>query len=147
MRKELLELLRELEEKEYYKNEYLDDEGSSLGEYSVEESLQFPNYRHIVEEFRKKRSTRDSLAPISSNSVKAELKRMEADELLIIDTQDGVKYIEDCNGTKFTSESIILTTKGKNKWRYLFHKITENPVSTGLSIVAIIISIIALFVS
>ena len=47
-------------------------------------------------------------------------------------------------GNPFTTESIVLTTKGKTKWGYFWYKATENPVTTLLSLSAIIISIVGL---
>jgi hypothetical protein len=78
---------------------------------------------------------------------------MEMDGLIMIGTQKAIKYAHTNNrcgpdyneGISFTSESIVLTTKGKSGLRYFIHKATENPVTTGISFVAIVISVISLF--
>lgn len=156
MRNKLIKLLRELEQENGFKNEYSEYLEEYQCDYSVGEYLDFPDYRFVVKRFNDKHSmTKDNgiISPISSNGIKAEVKRMEGDGLLMIGVQEGIKNAysstnqgPDFDGNfKFTSESIVLTTKGKSSWRYFLHKATENPITTILSSVAIIISIIALF--
>ena len=150
MRKKIIKLLRLLEQESCFKNEY----GDRLmrGEmYSVEEFLDFPDYRLIIKRFNDKYVvTKENglISPTSSSSIRAELKRMEADGLVMISVQEGVKFAKnldgkgpDYNDEIFTSESVVLTTKGKSWWGYLLHKFTENPISLILSIIAIIISV------
>ncbi len=156
MRTKLVKLLRKLEQESGFKNEYSEYFEEYQCDYSVEEYLDFPSYKFVIKRFNNEYSVvREnglvSLTP--SNSITAELKRMEADGLLMIGAQEGIKYAHTASnqgpdfddGTKFTCESIVLTTKGKSGWRYFVHKATENPVTTTLSLLAIVISVIALF--
>jgi hypothetical protein len=155
MRNRLIKLLRELETERHTKNEYLEYLEDFNVDYSIEEFLDFPNYGLIVNRYDKKYPiySNDGNDLISSdNAVKAELKRMEADGLVMIGIQKSLRYAyapnnkaPDHDGFKAKTESVILTTKGKSEWRYFWHKATDNPVTTILSVSAIIISIIALF--
>ncbi|MBU1557809.1 hypothetical protein KKC45_02510 [Patescibacteria group bacterium] len=159
MRNKLIKILRESEEKgDGYKNEYIDFFKGHRCNYSITEYLDFPNYRFVTKEYNNKYATRNRngiISIISSRSIRAELKRMEFDSLVIIGIQEGISYAttttaSECpdfdEPTESTSESLVLTTKGKNEWEYFWHKITENPINIIISSVAIIISIIALFV-
>lgn len=156
MREKLVTLLRELENENGFKNEYIQFEENYQCDYSVEECLDFPNYRFVIKKLNDNHFTKGKrfISPISSNSISAELKRMEADGLVIIGVQDGIKYVftksnkgpDFDEDIKFTTESIILTTKGKSEWSYFLHKTTENPVTTVISLIAITISIITLFI-
>lgn len=157
MRTKLIKLLRKLEKESGFKNEYTEFFEEYQCDYSVEEYLDFPSYKFVIKRFNDEHSIKKEnglISLISSNSITAELKRMEADGLVMIGTQEGIKYARTASnkgpdfddGAKFTCESIVLTTKGKSGWRYFLHKATENPVTTILSTVAIVISIIALFV-
>ena len=156
MRNKLIKLLRCLEEESGFKNEYTEFFEQYGCDYSIEEYLDFPDYKFVIKRFNDKHSiTKENglISPISSNSIRAEIKRMEADGLVMIGTQEGIKYATTATnqgpdfdeGAKFTIESIVLTTKGKSSWRYFIHKATENPITTVLSSTAIIISIISLF--
>jgi len=114
--------------------------------HTVRAFLAFPNYGYIL------KNLNDS--NYSEGIIRTELRRMESDGLVIIGNQKVQEYIliqdgsfEYHLGTNWIldTESIILTTKGISKWRYFIHKATENPIATITSVVAIIISIIALF--
>lgn len=145
MRKEILELLIETENKNEFKlknnwQEYFESEN---GGYNITEYIDFPNYKYITQNLEKYK--------FGPNAVKAELKRMEKDGLLSIEIQDSRRYAErliDLHGIpemdgNDKTECIILTTRGKNKWEYFLYKMTENPValfSLILSIFAVIIA-------
>lgn len=144
MRKKILKLLRETEKKSGLKNiwqEYLESEE---GNYKTTEHIDFPNYRYVAQALDN--------GSLHFNAVKSELKRMEKDGLVSIDIQDGYQYAErlddlrglpEMEGEKKT-ESLILTTKGKSKWKYFLYQIVENPIaffSLIISITAILISI------
>lgn len=158
MRDKLIELLRNLENESGFKNEYTEYFESYNSNYFIDERIDFPNYKLIIDRFNNQyiNKKEDSGLVISFpiNSIMSELKRMESDGLIMIGVQEGVKYATSSDnkgpnfdeGTKFTCESIILTTQGKSARGYFIHKITENPVTTALSVVAVIISLIALFV-
>lgn len=154
MRRKIIKLLRLLEQENGFKNEY-EDFTEEYGEYLITEYVDFPNYRSIVQKFNDKYffSKKHGFATtFSSNSLQAELKRMEADGLVLIGIQEGLNQatrIDDLEPehscTAFTSESIVLTTRGKSEWRYFLYKVTENPVSLIFSSVALIISLVSLF--
>ena len=157
MRNKLIKLLRSFEKEGGFQNLYADGFGKEQCDYEVEEHLDFPNYRVVISRYNRKYPLPKyrGLSPsVSGGSIKAELKRMEMDGLLMISTQKAVKYayIDNKNpdpdydeGFMFTSESIILTTKGKSKLRYVIYKATENPIPIVFSLIATIISIISLF--
>lgn len=156
MRGKLLKLLRELELESGKKNGYFEYVEYFDSEYWVEEYLDFPNYGLVANLYDEKYPVYlddgDTLVS-SKHAVKAELKRMEADGLVMIGTQKGFKnmnashrHAPDHESVKFETECLVLTTKGKSVWRYFLHKATDNPVATGLSLIAIIISIISLFI-
>jgi len=153
MRNKLIKILRGLEEESGFKNKYSDYFEEFQCDYSIEEFLDFPDFRFVMKRFNDKHYiTKDNglIFPISSNSINAELKRMEADGLIMIGVQKGMRCATtagngpDNDGSEFTSESIVLTTKGKSEWKYFWYKATENPVTTILSTGAVVISIIAL---
>lgn len=114
--------------------------------------LIFPNYGFIVKElsdYIEKNKMRNS---ISESSIKAELKRMESDGLVMIGTQTIQEYTYVVDGSfnhvlgkgwTTKTESIILTTLGRSKWRYFWHKTTENP----FAVIAILISLASLVIS
>ena len=124
MRKEILKLLIETETKNQFKlknnwQEYFESEN---GGYSVIEYVDFPNYRYIIQSLEKNK--------FGPNAVKAEIRRMEKDGLLSIEIQDNEQCAErlidshgvpEMNGNNKT-ECIILTTRGKNKWKYFLYK-------------------------
>jgi hypothetical protein len=156
VRNKLAKLLRTLEEESGFENKYADNFGEPQCDYEVQEYIDFPNYRLVVERYNEKYPLpkHNGQQPIVlDSSIKSELKRMEMDGLIMIGTQQATKYAYTDNrcgpdydeGTSFTSESIVLTTKGKNSLRYFIHKATENPVTTIMSFTAIVISLIALF--
>lgn len=155
MRGKLIKLLRKLEEESGLNNTYSDFIGEYQCDYQVEEHLDFPNYRLVVRRYNEEYPLpkHKGQQPIYlESSIKAELKRMEIDGLVMINQQDAVKYAytqgnkgpDFDEGNSFVTESIVLTTKGKNGWRYFLHKATENPLTTLLSIVALLVSIAAL---
>jgi len=156
MRENLIKLLRQLEEESGFQNSYADSFGEPQCDYEVKEHLDFPNYRLVTRRYNEKyplAKYKGQTPVVPSSSIRAELKRMEMDGLLMISTQEAIKYAQansKCGpdydeGVSFTSESIILTTKGKSDWRYFLEDAKKNPFATLLSIAAIIISMIALF--
>ncbi len=154
MRKKILKLLRQLETESGFKSEYSDyDEGLDCN-FTVEEYLDFPDFRYIIKRFNEQNVvTRGGIIiPYTGNSIRGELKRMETDGLIIIGSQEGVRWASPFAGNgpeienaPFTTESIVLTTKGKSVWQYFLHTLYENPLSNALSILAVMVSIIALF--
>lgn len=153
MRNNLIKLLKELESERFNKNEFLEYSEDYQCDYSIEEYMDFPNYGIIINKYDKKYPiyVNDGNNLVSSdNAIKSELKRMEADGLIMIGIQKALRYMKapdgpDHEGVKVDTESIILTTKGKSNWKYFLYKATENPVTTILSLIAIVISIIALY--
>lgn len=155
MRKKLLKLLRELETESGFKNEYFDtDEGLDC-DFSVDEYLDFPDFRFVIKRFNEENVVmRDELViPYTSNSIRGELKRMEADGLVMIGTQEGKRWASVSRGNgpeienaSFTTESIVLTTQGKSGWQYTVHEFFENPFTSIPAVLALIISIVALFI-
>lgn len=155
MRKKLLTLLRELESQSGFRNEYTNLDDSLDCTYTMDEYINFPDFRFLLKHLNERNVvTRDGIIiPFSTNSVTAELRRMEADGLIMIGTQTGIRYgsVFAGNGPEienaaFTTESVVLSTQGKSRWRYFEHKFWENPVAATLSLIAIAISIITLFV-
>lgn len=156
MRTKLIKLLRKLETESGFVNEYVDYDESYECYYSIKEYLDFPDYRFIVSRLNNEQVVMNDgiITVISSNSILAELKRMESDGLATIGTQAGRKYasttgsgpdFDEGAGASFTTESVILTTQGKSEWRYFMHTTFQNPLASALSALAVIISIIALF--
>lgn len=157
MRNRILKILRALERQEGFKSKYrhaVEDDGRDLG-YMVEEYFDFPTYRFLVEKFNDEYLSQPKgglVVQSAANGIKAELRRMELDGLVMIGEQKGVRHAygetsesPDYENMETNSDSIILTTKGKSEWRYFLHKATENPVTTMLSLLAILISLISLF--
>lgn len=148
MKNRLLMLLRRLEHEDSFKNKYEDFWESYMSDYLIEEILEFPNYRFIIDSYNKNYSTN-----VSSTSIKTELKRMEADGIVMIGLQDGNKYattqgdgpnFDEGKGAEFTTESIILTTKGKSKTSYFLYQLEEQRFAVWalfLSLIAILISL------
>ena len=154
MRHKLIKLLRDLEKESSFRNSYADELGQPEYDYEIVENMDFPNYRLIIRRYEKKYPLprHKGQQPVrAENSIKGELKRMQMDGLLIVDTQNAVKYAYDKQGpdydegVTFVSESIILTTKGKSNWRYILYEATKNLITTIMSLIAIAISIIAIF--
>ena len=156
MRRKLITLLRQLENETGFKNEYSNFDESLMCAYAIEEYLDFPDYRFITTRYNDAHATKKDgvISLIPSNSILGELKRMEADGLVMIGAQNGRKYataidngpdFNEGEGMKFTIESVVLTTQGKSNWRYLVHTIFQNPFANALSVIAVIVSIIALF--
>ncbi len=153
MRAMLIKLLREVERYSSFENEYHDAVGTEEYDYLVEEHVDFPNYRSIDSLFVRKYlfTNRNATPAAPSKLIQAELKRMVADGIVLIGTQEGVKYPHTTNskspnydeGIVFTTESVVLTTKGRSSMQYLFYQVIENP----FSVMAIIISLISLGVS
>ncbi|MDB4984426.1 MAG: hypothetical protein JWM20_605 [Patescibacteria group bacterium] len=148
MRRNLIKLLRKLEKESSYKNDYIEFIENYMCNYDVGELLNFPDYRYVIKKYN------ELYGETPENGIKAELKRMEADSLVMIEIQNAIKCLTTKSGSgpdfdegiEFKTESIILTTKGKSNWRYVLHMAMENPITTTLSFLAIIISIIALFI-
>lgn len=153
MRNKLLQLLRKYDREVVFENEYSDAIGDEQLSYLVQEHIAFPNYRTIDRLFQEKylSASRHLVSASPSNSIKAELKRMESDGLVIIGSQEGTKYAYTAStnapdydeGVRFTTESVVLTTKGKSGWQYLLYQAQENP----FNLIAIIISVVSLIVS
>lgn len=155
MRTKLIKLLRSMENDSGFRSEYSEFDRSYQCDYSiVDDYLDFPNYKFVIKKFNDEHSTTDKNGVISlvpENSIKAELKRMELDELITIGTQKGIKYaFAESNrgpdfdeGTEFTSESIVLTTKGKSRWKYFWYQAMENP----FTLIALIFSFLSLLFS
>lgn len=146
IREKLITILRELEkEKDPYRNTYHYYLEKAEQKIEAEEILNFPNFRTVEERFEEEYSSDDEIImPVSAGSIRAELKRMESDGLVMIGTQQ-IRSIDGVHGDyDKESESIILTTKGKSKNKYFWHKAWDNPVTTVLSVLALIISIISL---
>lgn len=119
--------------------------------HSVRLFLFFPNYRFIIDKFNSEYDKDTKLPPLfHDRAIRAELRRMEADKLITIGTQEVSEYCLKTNGDfstilgdgwKSKTESIILTTKGKSYWEYVRESARENPIPTGISIISLIISI------
>ena len=153
MRRKLIKLLRTLESKDEFRNEYVEFDEQFGCDYSIDEYLECPDYRFVISELNKNQSVdqNSERGMFPGGSIKAELIRMEAEGLVMIGLQEGIKQAFGCatgpdfENLKFKTERVVLTTKGKSQWRYFFHKANENPVTTSLSLLAVLISIIALF--
>jgi hypothetical protein len=155
MKSKLIHLLRELEERSGFKNNYEEYDQNYQADYSVEEYLNFPSFKTITKEFNDRYSKKKNnlVVLFSESNVRAELKRMEREDLVIISTQEGLRYSTTRSNQapdfdepiKFTSESVILTDRGKNLLDYYIYKaVGGDPVTKLLSVVAIIISVFAL---
>jgi len=150
MRKKLLKLLRDVENDNGFENKYKELWEEYACDYFVEEYLDFPNYRFIIKKVNDDNvvKSRGVRIPFSDGGIKAELKRMESDGLVMISIQKGIGNANGTNGPDsenhvINTESIILTTKGKSKWRYFLHQVSENP----FALAALIISLISLSVA
>lgn len=115
--------------------------------------LFFPNYKFIIDKFISEHDKDNKFEPLFlDRAIKTELKRMEADNLIIISVQEVSEYVLEIKGDfsrillgdgwKSKTESIILTTKGKNYLEHVWENARENPMPIGISIVSIIISIL-----
>jgi len=123
--------------------------------YHVEDYFDFPTYELLIERFNDEYPRRPESGLImqsSGNGIKAEMRRMELDGLVMIGEQVGVSNGQgetnegpDFENAEVKSESLILTTRGKSRWRYFWYKASDNPITTVFSCIAVIISIIALF--
>ena len=121
--------------------------------HTVRMFLFFPNYGFIIDRFKGEFEQNIKSPPLfSERTIKAELARMEADRLISISTQEVSEYclktgsdystILVGDGWESKTESVILTTKGKNYWIYLWEKARENPIPMGISIVSLMVSIL-----
>lgn len=147
---------RAVERDQRFKNEYTEYNDEFQCFYEVEEFLDFPNYRYLINLFKNKYSVLNENGrqlPITRNSILAELNRMEADGQIMISTQEGEVYANPAgrghgpeNEGKIVCEKIILTTKGKSNWGYFKHKLFENPVTMTISLFALVVSIISIFI-
>ncbi len=156
MRQRIISLLKDLEyEKELLNVTYTyEDYETGNGECCVEELLTFPNYQLIFDKYydRYLQTYIGSKSIVPRNNILAELQRMESDGLVMVRIQECEKVFSpdviDFRPEKrenFKTESIVLTTRGKSKWGYSLHKAWENPISTGIAISALLVSIIALW--
>lgn len=149
---------REVEREQQFKNEYEDFDGEFQCFYDVEEFLDFPNYRYLINLFNKKYSVLDENGrqlSVTRNSILAELNRMEADGLVMISTQEGEVYAHPAqhgggpeNGGKIISEKIVLTTKGKSNFEYFLYQLEEQRLAfyaLVLSVFSTVVSVVALF--
>lgn len=154
MRKKLTKLLRGMENDSGFRNEYSEFNESYQCDYSVDEYLDFPDYKFVIKKYNNKHSTTNKngvIHLIPANNITAELKRMELDKLIIIGVQDGIKNATTASrnapnfdeNMNFTSESIVLTTKGKSRWKYFWYQATENP----FAFIALFISFLSLLFS
>jgi len=155
MRDKLIKILRQLENESGFKTEYVEFLQDYICNYFIEEYFDFPNYRFLIKRFNDQYSTRSESGLIlltSENAIRAELKRMELDDLVTIGVQKGIRQARpdgaafsgpDYENVIVNSESIILTTKGKSKWQYFLYTAVSNP----FNVIAIIISILALIIS
>jgi hypothetical protein len=154
MRAKLRKLLRDFENESGFRNEYSEYSEADNCSYEVTESIDFPNFRLIGKEFNERYPT--TYAPLllySDTATRTELVRMESDGIVLIGTQKAIiqgvpnpsnagPYIENAEST---TERVILTTQGKNAFRYFIHKITKEPVLFLFSLAALIISIVSLY--
>ncbi len=157
MKEKIIKLLRNLEERSGFENNYTEYNAEYQCHYAIQEYVNFPNFKTITQEYNTQYPIvqPNGLAVVfPSNSILAELKRMEMEGLVMLGIQEGRKYGTTSSaeapdfddGFNFSTESVILTTKGKSKWQYFLYKATEeNPIATILSIMAIVISIFASF--
>jgi hypothetical protein len=148
MRRDLIRILRDIERIEKCRNHYEDsDEKYCEGQtVYIAEYIDFPNYRFVISKYNELLPSKKDL--IASNSIKSELKRMELDGLIAIDLQEGIKNVTiEPNGPypeddrPFKTESIILTTMGKSRFRYYAHKVKVNLITLIISILALGFSI------
>lgn len=152
---DFIEFLKEVDRDNLLKNVYTRYDEEYQCDYSVEEYLDFPDFRFVVKQFNDKYLVNKNGQPIliySSQGILAELKRMELDGLIDIGTQKGILYaVTKCKnapnfdeGTKVTRKSIILTTKGKSDFGYLLYQLEEQRFAVwalALSFVSILISL------
>ena len=119
---------------------------------TVRQYMDFPNFAYIIRKIEQ--TLKDSAKTnFIEGSVLAELKRMEADGLVLIGTQDVREYVVEFQsdfsvklygeGWDATTQSIVLTTKGRSRKDYLLYQIEEQK----FAVLALIVSIIALFTS
>lgn len=189
MRKQILKLLRSIEEQNTFKNinhtiYEFDAENSTYEEFleyqqnknqehllkfdyekhsedkgysSVRSFLHFPNYRFLINEFNIEYKKGIQIPqPYITRLLIAELKRMEADKLIMISTQEILEYIFETNGDfsinligrgwKSNTECITLTTKGKSYYKYVLENAFENPIPTVISIISLVISIVPIII-
>lgn len=151
---DFIEFLKEVDRDNLLKNEYTQYNEEYECDYSVEEYLDFPNYRFIIKQFNNKYavSKNDQPAPtFSDQGISAELKRMELDGYIDIGIQEGVLYATSESrrgtnfnkGTKVTRKSIVLTTKGKSRLEYLLYQLEEQ----RFAVVAVVFSFISILIS
>lgn len=154
MRSKLIKLLRDLENESGFRNEYSKYSEVHNCSYEITESVDFPNFRLIGKEFNKRcPTTYGSLVLYSDTAIRAELVRMESDGLVLLGTQKAIiqgmprpsNAAPDIENAESTTERVILTTQGKNAFRYFLHKITKEPVLFLFSSTALTISIASLY--
>lgn len=150
--------LKEVDRDNLLKNEYTQFDEEYQCEYSVEEYLDFPDYRFVIKKINDLSSVDTGSKPpniFPGRGIMAELKRMEIDGLVNIGTQEGMLYATTESrmgpnfdeGTKVDRKSIILTTKGKSERGYLLYQLEEQRFAVWaliFSFISIIISLLAL---
>src|SRR3989344_6770338 len=100
MRDKLIEILRDLEKSDQHGPlQYitLDYKEEFQTEYSMENFIDFPDFKFIERKMEQKYSTHDITGmltgmPYSKNGIFSELRRMELDGLINIGIQKGTRY-------------------------------------------------------
>lgn len=139
-----LEYVKEEERNRFLK--YITDlVDEDRGHYEVISYVSTPNIYFLKDKLCDER-THEGL-------LRAELKRMESDRLILIGEQKAQQFVIDSRGdfSRYTrgdgwfidTDSIVLTTKGKSKLRYFLYQIQEQ----SLAAIAIVISIASLIIS
>lgn len=144
--------LRSQDREQRFKNEYTKYSDDFQCFYATEEFLDFPNYRFIIRKFSDKYivvDENDRFLPVTRNAILAELSRMEADGLIMIDVQEGAVYASPERGKgpdeegRVTCEKVVLTTKGKSKLGYFLYQMEEQ----RFSVYALFLSFISVAIS
>ena len=128
MRSKLIKLLRCLEEESGFYNKYADSFGEPQCDYEVKEYIDFPNYWLVVRRYNEKYPLpkHNGLQPITlDNGIKAELKRMEMDGL-IMNHKISAEIVIQKNNRQFFPSSKSRTMKKKELYLYLSNCQTKN---------------------
>jgi hypothetical protein len=149
MRRKLLKILRGLEKDDGFRSTRLEYDENYACDFLFDDYYDFPNYKFLIKKFNDDYPSKSKSGVViqsAANGIKAELRRMELDGLVMIGEQKGVSQVSSKTGPDFDnvdvkSESVILTTIGRSVWKYYAYEAIKSP----LSWVAIIISLIALF--
>jgi hypothetical protein len=152
MRRKLIKILKGIETSEVViKNIYSKYSEVNQCFYNIEEVVEMPNYRYLFDQYKKEleKESEDTKGIVSENALRAELRRMEADGLIMIGIQDAHKNmypVEDFAGPEYednpsyTVESIILTTRGKSRLGYWWGMFLGNPFAAILSFGAFLLT-------